>query len=219
MKNRLTSILLTSLFLFNLTSCECKHKTMTCVDAINPTCEEKGYKSYWYCDDCGKLFLDVNANEPVTDKEYLAISPLDHEIKYEFSGFVSGECSVFASCDNCDYSFEKYKVKLFAEELEFNEFKVDYEYTPAKLFFIFDFISADAEFKVSITTDGTENTFLNYYLFVENLEDFSGSAAGYCNLEYTAFHMSDFIFPCFTIEDNSNETINITVKLERIQSE
>ena len=219
MKNKLTSILLTSIFLFNLTSCECKHKTMTCVDKVEPTCTEKGCESYWYCDDCGALFLDENENEPVTSKENLEIDPLGHDFKYQFNGFASGECSVSASCNDCDYSFEKYKVTLLTDKLECKEFKVDYESNPAKVFFIFDLIGSGGDFKVSITTNGTEQTYLSYYLYFEDLVDFNGSANSYCNLEYTAFYTTDLIYPSFAIQDDSTETINITLKLERIQSE
>ena len=60
-----------------------KHATLTHMDALAPTCTEKGHAEYWKCE-CGQLFADANGK--TTLEAIPTIAPLGHN-------YVSGICS------------------------------------------------------------------------------------------------------------------------------
>lgn len=60
-----------------------KHATLTHMDALAPTCTEKGHAEYWKCE-CGQLFADADGK--TTLEAIPTIAPLGHN-------YVSGICS------------------------------------------------------------------------------------------------------------------------------
>lgn len=47
----------------------CKHRNLTEVEAVEAKCDKDGNIAYFTCDDCGRWFKDISAEEEILDKE------------------------------------------------------------------------------------------------------------------------------------------------------
>lgn len=66
----------------------CDHKNMTKIEGSKATCKQDGILDYYYCNDCGRYFLDESGKEEVFDtnslKTYTNHSDKDHDGKCDF---------------------------------------------------------------------------------------------------------------------------------------
>ena len=69
------------------------------IPAVAPTCETKGNKQYWYCDDCHKYFANAEGTSKYSDKSDTEIKALGHNYTWEcvddeFHAQVCSNCGV-----------------------------------------------------------------------------------------------------------------------------